>query len=418
MKVLHLNANSAGGAFIAANRLSFSLRALNVESSHIVFCGAEGSEYKVWANSFFRRNLAQFNHALEKLDFLRFEKDASVRFAFSHGLTGVDVTRWKAFEEADIVHLHWINKGFISLGGLADVLKSGKPVVWTCHDMWPFTGGCYHNRGCEHFQTGCGRCPYLKTPSEQDLSARVYHKKQQIFSADNLHFITPSAWLAGKASLSPIADGKHIAVIPNGIDTNLFKPGNAIEARQKLGIPANTKVLAFAAASLTNPKKGFAEFKELIGMLHAAKIANLHVLLIGENKHNAPLDFPVPYTFTGYLSGETEMLQCYQAADVYVTTSHEENLPTTIMESMACGTPVAAFSVGGIPEMVTDGENGWLSNLLDVKTLSDKIAFYLNTPDTGELVSLQSRARQSATEKYDSAVVAGQYKRIYEKLLK
>ena len=417
MKVLHLNANSAGGAFTAANRLSASLRALNIDSSHVVYSGAEGSGYAVWADSFFRRNRALLNHAMEKLDFLRYEKDAAVRFAFSHGLTGVDVTRWQAFDEADIVHLHWINKGFISLGGLSDIVKSGKPVVWTCHDMWPFTGGCYHNRGCDHFQTGCGRCPYLKNPSGQDLSARVYRRKQQIFSADNLHFITPSKWLSGKASLSPIANGKQIAVIPNGIDTNRFTPGSTTEARQKLGIPADAKILAFAAASLANPKKGFAEFKELVGLLYSAEIKNLHVLLIGENKQNAPLDFQVPHTFTGYLSGETEMVQCYQAADVYVTTSHEENLPTTIMESMACGTPVAAFSVGGIPEMITEGENGWLSNLFDVKILSEKIVVYLNTPDAGR-VSLQNRARQNALEKYDSAVVANQYKRIYEKLLK
>lgn len=417
MKVLHLNANSAGGAFTAANRLSASLRALNVDSHHIVYSGDEGSGYEVWANNFFRRNRALLNHATEKLDFLRFEKDASIRFAFSHGLTGVDVTRWQFFEEADIVHLHWINKGFISLDGLSAILNSGKPVVWTCHDMWPFTGGCYHNRGCDHFQTGCGRCPYLKNPSEQDLSARVYRRKQHIFSADNLHFITPSAWLAEKAALSPIASGKQIAVIPNGIDTNLFKPGDAIEARQKLGIRPNAKVLAFAAASLANPKKGFSEFKELMGLLHASGLENLHVLLIGQNKQHAPLDFSVPFTFTGYLSKEADMVQCYQAADVYITTSHEENLPTTIMESMACGTPVAAFSVGGIPEMIADGENGWLSNLLDVNTLSAKMAVYLDASDT-ERDALQKRARQSATEKYDCKVVAGQYKGIYEKLLK
>lgn len=417
MKVLHLNANSAGGAFTAANRLSASLRALNVDSSHIVYSGAEGSGYAVWANTFFRRNRALLNHAAEKLDFLRFEKDASIRFAFSHGLTGVDVTRWQAFEEADIVHLHWINKGFISLGGLSAILNTGKPVVWTCHDMWPFTGGCYHNRGCDHFQTACGRCPYLKNPSEKDLSARVYRRKQHIFSADNLHFITPSAWLAEKATLSPIASGKHIAVIPNGIDTNLFKPGDAAEARQKLGIPADAKVLAFAAASLANPKKGFAEFKELIGLLHAAGMENLYVLLIGENKQHASLDFPVPFTFTGYLTKEADMVQCYQAADVYITTSHEENLPTTIMESMACGTPVAAFSVGGIPEMIAEGENGWLSNLRDVNTLSEKLAVYLNAPDAAQN-DLQNRSRHFAAKKYDCAVVAGQYKLIYEKLLK
>lgn len=417
MKVLHLNANSAGGAFTAANRLSASLNTLGVDSNHLVFSGEKGAGYALWANSLFKRYRALLNHAWEKLDFLRFEKNASVRFAFSHGLTGMDVAGWREFSEADIIHLHWINKGFISLKGLSDILELGKPVVWTCHDMWPFTGGCYHNRGCNHFMTGCGQCQYLKSPADNDLSARVFRKKQQIFSSDKLHFITPSAWLAGQAKLSPIVSGKSISVIPNGIDTGLFRPGDVDAAREKLGIPSNANVISFAAASLGNPKKGFAEFKEVIRLLHSRGIENLHVLLIGENKHNAVLDFPVPVTFTGYLTAEQDMVQCYQATAVYVTTSHEENLPTTIMESMACGVPVAAFAVGGIPEMISDGENGWLAGLGDVSLMADKIADYVNSSDTGRVL-FENRARQSAVEKYDHLVVAGQYNQIYEKLLK
>jgi glycosyltransferase involved in cell wall biosynthesis len=417
MKVLHLNANSAGGAFTAANRLSSSLNDQGLTSSHLVFSGFPGTGYELWANNPFRRALAFLNHAAEKLDFLPYEKDSSVRFAFSHGLTGIDITGEAVFREADIIHLHWINKGFISLKGLRKIINSGKPVVWTCHDMWPFTGGCYHNRGCENFKTGCGNCPYLKRPSANDLSAHVFREKQQVFASGNLQFVTPSTWLAAQASSSPIAIGKQVGVIPNGIDTALFQPGDAVAARKKLGIPPQAHVIAFAAASLANPKKGFSEFKALIQSLKNAGIEGLHVLLIGENKHNAPLDFPVPCTFTGYLTKETDMVECYQAASVYVTTSHEENLPTTIMESMACGTPAAAFSVGGIPEMIEDGKNGWLAGLFDIDLLSRKLAGYLQS-DESERSEISNAARLWAKERYAHSVVAGQYKVIYEKLLK
>ena len=417
MNVLHLNANSAGGAFTAANRLSAALSQVGVKSRHMVFSGNPGPGYQVWADGFLKRMLALAGHAIEKLDFVRFEKNASVRFAFSHGLCGVDVTQWQAFIDADIIHLHWINKGFISLQGLEQIIRTGKPVVWTCHDMWPFTGGCYHNRGCNHFHTGCGDCQYLKKPAMNDLSARKFRQKQRLFDASNVHFVTPSAWLSLQASASPIAAQKPIAVIPNAIDTKVFKPGNATEAMAGLGIPATSRVIAFAAANLSNPKKGFYEFIALLKRLKEANVDNIHILLIGENKDGSAFDLPFPHTFTGYISDETAMVDCYQAASVYVTTSHEENLPTTIMESLACGTPVAAFAVGGIPEMVVDGETGWLSALFDVETLSNGILQYLSEDDSKSL-EMREKSRQAAVEYYDQLNVARRYAELYKRVLK
>lgn len=142
LKVVHLNASSAGGAFVAAQRLSRALDQLpNVESSHWVFEGGEG-DFQLWADGWVKKQWAFGLHALEKLDFLRFEREKSVRFAFSHGKTGVHVSAWQSIVEADVIHLHWINKGFVSLSGLRQLLALNKRVVWTCHDMWPFTGGC------------------------------------------------------------------------------------------------------------------------------------------------------------------------------------------------------------------------------------------------------------------------------------
>lgn len=417
MNVLHLNANSAGGAFTAANRLSAALSQQGVQSRHVVFSGNSGLGYQLWADGFLKRMLAFAGHAIEKLDFVRYEKNASVRFAFSHGLCGIDVTQWQAFKDADIIHLHWINKGFISLQGLDQIIRSGKPVVWTCHDMWPFTGGCYHNRGCNHFQAGCGDCQYLKQPAANDLSARKFRQKQRLLQPSNVHFVTPSAWLSLQAKASPIAATKKISVIPNAIDTKVFKPANAAEAKARLGIPEEARVIAFAAANLSNPKKGFYEFIAMLKLLKEAYVANVHILLIGENKDGKAFDLPFPHTFTGYISEENVMVDCYQAASVYVTTSHEENLPTTIMESLACGTPVAAFAVGGIPEMIVDGETGWLSALFDVETLSKGVLQCLSDVDSKRL-EMREKSRMAAFAHYDQENVAKRYVELYENVLK
>lgn len=427
LKVVHLNASSAGGAFVAAQRLSDALSHLpGVDSQHWVFDGADGVFYR-WANTWWRRKLAFALHALEKLHFLRFEKDKSVRFAFSHGLTGINVSQWKAVAEADIIHLHWINKGFISLRGLENLLALGKRVVWTCHDMWPFTGGCYHPRGCNHFQNTCGNCQYLKQPGKGDLSAKTFDIKRRIFteSQQPLLFVTPSHWLRDQALLSGMK-ANVVGVIPNAIDTDYF-----VEQMETLGRrgaepnlnvsdiynASNAFVLMFAAANLGNVAKGFAEFRDLCNGLWAMGYTNIEALIVGENRlphGNFGLD--CPYRELGFISDAQKMREAYWQSDVYVTTSHEENLPTTIMESLSCGVPVAAFAVGGIPEMI-DGEGeyqtGWLSAKLDILPLVNGIAHFIQS--NKELRNrIRANCRKSAVANYHGVGIAKQYLRIYQ----
>lgn len=417
MNVLHLNANSAGGAFVVANRLSEALNIAGISSHHLVFDGRPGQGYRLWADSYFKKKQAYLLHALEKLDFLRFEKSADVRFAFSHGRTGIDITRHPLFQDADIIHLHWINKGFISLNGLENILASGKKVVWTCHDMWPFTGGCYHNRGCTNYKCGCGHCPYLRGDAAGDLSAKVYSRKENMFGSGAVNFVTPSAWLRDKALQSRLATHLNIAVIPNGIDTGFFTPGERQQARQSLGLnmPAASNLICFAAANLSNPYKGFREFNRMLDVLKANGMENIEVLVIGENKAGTVFSGAYPVHFTGYVSDPAHMAQCYRAANLYVTTSLEENLPTTIMESLACGTPVAAFRVGGIPEMVDQGGTGVLAECGDADQLAVQAAELLRAP-AENLAEITERCRSKAVTTYSAEVVAQAYLRLYESL--
>jgi glycosyltransferase involved in cell wall biosynthesis len=417
IKVLHLNASSSGGAFVVAQRLSEALNDFTaVHSEHLVYTGKPGN-YHLWSSGFWKKKYAFYLHALEKLDFLRFEKNKSVRFAFSHGLTGINIENNKLLKEADIIHLHWINKGFVSLHGLDKILKLGKPVVWTCHDQWPFTGGCYYSGTCNNYKTGCGNCPMLKNPSENDLSAKVFQQKKQIFSDhNNLRFVCPSAWLANKGKESEIAKGHGIDVIPNGIDTTLFSPKNTAEIRQKMQIPDSKFVILFAAVNIQDKRKGFAEFIKLMADLGNKKPNLFHIIFTGDNQAEMPVNGNFTFQFTGFVSESQKMAEIYSAADLYVTTSNDDNLPTTIMESLACGTPVAAFAVGGIPEMIEEDKTGFLSSVYDTSQLADKIAVFANSEKTNQ-EKFRSNCRASALVKYEKSVIAKKYAELYVKML-
>ena len=427
LRILHLNASSSGGAFVAAQRLSDALNGLDgVSSEHWVFDGGEG-DFHLWANTWIKKKWAFGLHALEKLDFLRFEANKSIRFAFSHGRTGINVSNWQAVKDADIIHLHWINKGFVSLNGLEDLLGLGKKIVWTCHDMWPFTGGCYHPRGCDNFTRECGNCQYLKQPSQSDLSCQVFQTKKSVFSkaGGRLQFVTPSAWLKNQADKSGIVKDligigdagamQEIKVIPNPIDTDYFKPLDL----KLVNSPENALfVLMFAAANLGNPAKGFAEFRSICNGLVELGFNDIMALVVGENRlPNGDLGLNCPVTELGFISDAKQMRDAYWQADVYVTTSHEENLPTTIMESLSCGVPVAAFAVGGIPEMISpsgDHQTGWLAEKLDVKSLIQGIASYIEM-EQSKRIKLKEASRNAAVVNYGSVSIAQRYLSLYRK---
>ncbi len=416
IKVLHLNASSGGGAFVVAQRLSEALnQTAEIESKHLVFTGKPGN-YILWADNFWRKKFAFFLHALEKLDFLRFEKNKSVRFAFSHGKTGINIAQNKYVKEADIIHLHWINKGFISLSGLENVLKLGKPMVWTCHDQWPFTGGCYYSGDCNHYLQGCGNCPMLKNPAEKDLSKRTFQrKKNSINKYNNLHFISPTRWLADIGEASHMAIEKVIHVVPNCIDANLFFPENRNEIRDRSGISKKKYVILFAAVNIADKRKGFNEFTETMRILATEKPNTFEVVFVGENKDEIAESEGYSQRFTGYIADSKIMADWYKTADLYVTTSNDDNLPTTIMESMACGTPVAAFSVGGIPEMVENGETGVLVDVYDSEGLAAGILKLMRL-NSIEIEKMQENCRNKVLRDYANDIVTKKHIEFYKNI--
>jgi glycosyltransferase involved in cell wall biosynthesis len=416
LRIVHLNASPAGGAFVAAQRLSESLNNIpNVSSVHLVFEGQSG-DYLLWANNWMKRKIAFAMHALEKLDFLRFEKNKTIRFAFSHAPYGIDISKIRQVQNADIIHLHWVNKGFFSLEGIESLIQTNKSIVWTSHDMWPFTGGCYHPRGCENYSNGCGNCQYLKSPSDNDLSTIVFAKKHNTWGNGEIKFALPSKWLLERANLSGVIDDNQksrMKVIPNPIDVNYFRPATSNERLESLeifGLKSNVPTLMFSAANLTNHAKGFQEFKAICKLLKSQG-KEIQALVIGDSR-SMELDLGIPMKHLGFVSDLSILRKAYWSSNIYVTTSHEENLPTTIMESLACGIPVAAFSVGGIPEMIVENETGYLAQKLDFTNLANAISKHLSLNEE-TIKNICNNCNLFATENYASDLIANQYLEFY-----
>jgi glycosyltransferase involved in cell wall biosynthesis len=407
LKVLHINANTAGGAFIVAQRLHEALNLRDdVISNHLVFDGKPGN-YTLWANTPFKKAIALSNHALDKLDFLRFEASAEIRFQFNHASRGIDISKHPLVRDADIIHFHWVHKGFLSFRGLEKLLSLNKKFIWTCHDLWPVTGGCYYTWGCDHLTNGCFDCKFLRNPANPDRSTEWFGIKERLWGKGQIRFITPSRWLAeigntSKLLLSPQI--KPIKAIPNAINTNFFAPVKAEQKRilkQNLGLDPDLPVILFSAANLNNPAKGFEYFLQCMNNLVQLN-ARLQFLVLGRS-YAQPIPENLPAKFVGFESNINSILTYYQTSDIYVTTAIEDNLPTTVMEALSCGLPCLGFRVGGIPELIDHEKNGFILNTGDVKALTD----LLLNPEI-DWMELGLAARQKAKDTYDTQVVLDQ----------
>ncbi|GAB4027252.1 glycosyltransferase family 4 protein [Spirosoma koreense] len=428
MRVTHLSTyHLFGGAAVAANRLHRALQkqienSPVVESTMLVGTAnrlerhrpAPGVMYL--ANNFLAEQTAFGRFVAERLYFLPHERDTSVRFQFSPARFGAALDFHPAIQQADLLHLHWINFGFLSLGGLRSLFSLGKPIVWTLHDQWAFTGGCHYARGCDHFLEHCQHCPYLKKPASQDLSYRVFEQKESLFNQASIHFTPPSQWLASEARRSALIGRFPFTVIPYAIDQTLFRPLSRAEANARFELPSTDQPrLLFGSANVTDPRKGFRYFAEALTLLHRQQPdLTPEILVFGKGRSYLFDELPYPVRHLGLLTSEEDTVAAYNAADVMIVPSLEDNLPNTVIESLACGTPVVGFRTGGIPEMIDHQHNGYLAAAGSAQELADGLAFVLTHSQADEL---RINARQSAQDRFSEAVVARQHIDLYQQLI-
>jgi glycosyltransferase involved in cell wall biosynthesis len=399
MNVLLLNTYAQGGAGVACRRLQSALRHIGLDAA-LLTQDQLGLRWPFYA---------------ERLSFLPHERDASVRFSFSLANFGKDISRHPLVQAADVLHLHWVNQGFLSLDNVAQLARLGKPIVWTLHDMWAFTGGCHYSQGCTRYEAACGHCPCLRRPGPADLSHRIWSAKKAKFPAD-VHFVACSDWLAGLARSSGLLRHHAVSSIPNPIDTELFKPLTAdarAAFRARLGVAPGAKLLLFAAMKIAETRKGFHLLRAALQQMKAQRPDfPLELLLLGKAEPAELATLPYPVHAPGLLRDPAQLAEMYGAADAFAIPSLEDNLPNTVMESLACGTPVAGFRTGGIPEMVGHLEQGHIAPQGDTGALCAGIQWVLAQGD-----ALRAAAREKAQAHYAEAVVAKRYAALYAGLL-
>ncbi len=415
-----------GGAAIACLRL---LNALNqtegIEATLLVQeKKRDNPNVKAIAETWLQKKLAFGRFIQERLFFKFQEKNKEIRFAFSPANSGIDISAHPLVQEADIIHLHWINFGFLSIKSLEKLFSINKPIVWTLHDMWAFTGGCHHSGDCENFQDSCGNCvQYLKNPSPTDLSNQVWERKSAILvpslrlrSGNEITIVGCSQWLANRAKKSSLLKDFSVKAIPNPLDTNLFSPQNKADARKKLGLPIDKKLILFVAAKVSVIWKGFSYFQESLEILKTQNPNNqeIELVILGESDAETIQKLPFKAHALGRISDVNQIVSVYSAADVFVTSSIQENLPNTIMEAMACGTPAVGFEVGGIPEMIESYKNGFLAKYKSAESLAEGMKWVLFEANHAEL---SNNARQKVLNNYSERVVLEQYLEVYRSLV-
>ena len=302
-------------------------------------------------------------------------------------------------QQADVIHLHWVSFGMIDYRDFFG--KSTKKVIWTMHDMNPFTGGCHHADDSTGYLRSCEVCPQLR----DERKAHDYwdYKRNALahFAADRLQLVAPSRWLADRAEASSIMHGRTCAVVPNGFDTTHFRAMDRAQARKQLDIPDGVKVVLFNAMDVTNPRKGMQLLEPALSGMERKD-----VLLIGVGGGSGTVKEGPLFRRTGYLTSAEDIARYYAAADVFVLPSLAENLPNTISESLLCGTPVVAFNTGGIPEQV-DGTNGILVQRKEIPALRSAIEQALST--NWDHASIASKAAQ----RFDRRLTAAAYEKLY-----
>jgi glycosyltransferase involved in cell wall biosynthesis len=424
LKILLLNTDDfTGGAAIACRRLLKALRThTDVQAQMLVQESKSGQEGIIQLNnSWFAKKKAFLRFVWERLYFLIYEKNKEVRFSFNPAKFGTDISDNQYVTDSDIVHLHWINFGFLSIDSLRKLAQTNKPIVWTLHDMWAFTGGCHHSRDCENYQKSCGNCEqFLKNPSSTDLSNQIWQEKMDVFSKANLTIITCSEWLGNRASKSSLFQNVRVEAIPNPIDIEVFRPIDKKVARKKFNLDEDKKYILFAAMRVDAVGKGFAYFQEALLVISNQLLvkgnsnSDIEILIFGQAQSSDFEELPFKVNILGRLSDLETIAHAYSAASVFVIPSLEENLPNTIMESMACGTPVVGFEVGGIPEMIEHKQTGYLAKYKSSENLAKGIYWTLFDSDYQVLAN---NSRQKVVDNYSEKVVAERYKKVYQSLV-
>lgn len=409
MKVLIVNTSDInGGAARAAYRLHRALLAADIDSQMLVQAKSSDDFTVLASDSKIQKGLVNLRPALDSLP-VRFYKNRTKTLFSPAYLPSLGLADKINTLNPDVVHLHWINDGMLRIEELA---KIKAPIVWSLHDMWPFTGGCHYDENCEGYKKHCGNCQVLASVKENDLSRGVYNRKAKVFDKlDNLSIIALSRWLASCAKSSQLLKDKPAVCLPNPIDTAIFSPFDKLHARDLLNLPTDKKLILFGAMGATSdPRKGFAELSQALSVL---KREDIELVVFGSGQPKVSQGFKYKTHYLGQLHDDVTLRVLYSAVDVMVVPSLQENLSNVIMESLACGTPVVGFDIGGNSDLIEHQINGYLAMPFDTNNLANGINWVLKAENH---VQLCEKAREKVLKTFDSRLVVKQYIELYRRV--
>ncbi len=438
MNIDHFSTFTYGGAGVAARRIHDGLLQEGVSSRFIHRASQENEvddpsciPFEVLANwdipllnpllteyrrrqtrmarKMYRRHLANRNESAEVFSTPR-------NFHATH----FDFAR----HQCDIIHLHWV-AFYIDYASFFASIPNDVPVVWTLHDMNPFTGGCHYTQGCEKFKQGCGNCPQIVNGDARDASFDGYRLKKMLFKRKRLHIVTPSRWLGEMAQQSQIfPSSTTFDVIPYGLDTQEFSPIDKRLARQQLGLPQDGTFVGFGAEAIDTPRKGFHLLRQAFQALahgvdssgaHSKNATQLQGIVFGRGKFSQEDFGRFPLHQVGFIDNQARRRLVYSAMDMFVMPSLEDNQPQTGLEAMACGTPVIGFDTSGVPEVITEGKTGFVIPAFETDRLARQIDWLSQRRDL--MQEMAQSARADILHRFESQRQAQDYVDFYHRIL-
>jgi glycosyltransferase involved in cell wall biosynthesis len=406
-----------GGAAIAAYRLHEGLRGIGINSRILV--GQKTTEDSdvlqarpdntTWRDSAWKK----FDRFLISRARAPYRKTRSAKLElFSDDR--IPGRSWASdrLPQADVYNLHWV-AGFVDYRRFLGRIPVGSPLVWTLHDMNPFTGGCHYSLGCESFARACGSCRQLGSNNPGDLSAQIHARKMDALARldpGTTRIVSPSHWLLGEARRSTLLRRFDAVCIPNSIDTSVFAPQSKVRSREIFNLPADRPVVLFTAEAVSNHRKGFDLLTAALGQLRRRDVS-----LVAIGKGDKISAAPIPVTHLGPIADEEQLALAYAAADVFVLPTRADNLPNVLLEALATGIPVVSFDVGGVPDVIRDNCTGLLAKAEDAGDLAAAIEAIL--ADETLRNRLATECRRVAVAEYALGVQARRYEALYAGLI-
>lgn len=404
MKILHINQSDiSGGAAIAGYRLHQGLLEQGIDSKLLV--GSVKTDDKCVA-------AVSRKYRVENL-LSRFT--SRLGFNYINLFSTFDIPQHKFYQDAEILNFHNLHTGYFNYLAIPKLTET-KPAIFTLHDMWSFTGHCAYSYDCEKWKIGCGKCPYPDTyPAiNRDNTHLEWKLKDWVYSKSNLTIVAPSQWLTEQAKVSMLSRfPSHY--IPYGIDTTAYQPLDPLLCKTILGISPTEKVLLFGADSLKDSRKGSDLLFQALQKLPQSLKKETILLTFGNGGETITSELGMPTLSLGYISSDRLKSVAFSAADLFIFPTRADNLPLVLQESMACGTPMVSFKIGGVPDLVRHNLTGYLAQPENSTDFCNGILMLLEDEKLRQKMSENCRA--IALKEYSLDLQAKRYIELYQQVL-